>query len=102
MIWSTNSRSVNEFVKTVRERVARRQLNSDESYNRLNDPIISKAYSTMGNMPDQLESTKSTKSTRPTTTTTSDSPAKKRLPQLNRNHKVFTSNSCFSFDLFNF
>ena len=57
-----------EFVRTVTARVSRRRAARDqETYSRMNDPIISKAYSTMGNLPnpnqpsEAKESTSSTK-----------------------------------------
>jgi len=55
--WSADSITqlirTSDFVRTVSARVSRRRKGTQETYSRMNDPIISKAYSTMGNMPNQ-------------------------------------------------
>ena len=55
--WSAESLTqlirTSDFVRTVSARVSRRRMSNKETYSRMNDPIISKAYSTMGNMPNQ-------------------------------------------------
>ena len=57
-VWTLSVDSVSDMVKNVANKVSRRK--ESDNYDRLKDPIISKAYSTMGSMPYRTPSFRTT------------------------------------------